>query len=68
MIFHADTMRDQQNRIITNGGRVLGVCALGLNINEAANKAYSAVERISWGRDEQYYRTDIGRETLPYQK
>jgi len=68
MIFHADTKRDEKNRIVTNGGRVLGVCALGLNIKEAAIKAYSAVERISWGRDEQHYRTDIGRVTLPYQK
>ena len=68
MIFHADTKRDEKNRIVTNGGRVLGVCALGLNIKEAAIKAYSAVQRISWGRDEQHYRTDIGRVTLPYQK
>jgi phosphoribosylamine---glycine ligase len=68
MIFHADTKRDEQNRIVTNGGRVLGVCALGLNIKEAAIRAYSAVERISWGRDEQHFRTDIGRVTLPYQK
>jgi len=68
MIFHADTKRDQQNRIVTNGGRVLGVCALGSNIQEAALRAYSTVERISWGRDQQHYRTDIGRITLPYQK
>lgn len=68
MIFHADTKRDQQNRIVTNGGRVLGVCALGITIKEAAIRAYSAVERISWGRDEQHYRTDIGRVTLPYPK
>jgi len=68
MIFHGDTKRDQQNRIVTNGGRVLGVCALGSNIQEAALRAYSTVERISWGRDQQHYRTDIGRITLPYQK
>lgn len=61
MIFHANTKRDQQNRIVTNGGRVLGVCALGSNIQEAALRAYSTVERISWGRDQQHYRTDIGR-------
>jgi phosphoribosylamine--glycine ligase len=68
MIFHANTKRDQQNRIVTNGGRVLGVCALGSNIQEAALRAYSTVERISWGRDQQHYRTDIGRIKLPYQK
>lgn len=68
MIFHADTKRDQQNRIVTNGGRVLGVCALGSNIQEAALRAYSTVEQISWGRDQQHYRTDIGRITMPNQK
>ncbi|MFZ0511503.1 MAG: phosphoribosylamine--glycine ligase [Candidatus Nitrosopolaris sp.] len=66
MIFHAGTKRDEQNRIVTNGGRVLGVCALGPNIKQAAIKAYSAVEGITWGGDERYFRTDIGRAT--YQK
>jgi phosphoribosylamine--glycine ligase len=61
MIFHAGTKRDEDNRVLTNGGRVLGVCALGPNIKQAAIKAYSAVERISWGTNEQHFRTDIGR-------
>ncbi len=68
MIFHAGTKRDGQNRILTNGGRVLGVCALGPNIKQAAIKAYSAVKGISWGSDEQYFRTDIGTATFSYQK
>lgn len=62
MIFHAGTKRDE-NRILTNGGRVLGVCALGENIKQAAIKAYSAVERISWGSDE-YFRRDIGKRAI----
>ena len=68
MIFHSGTKRDEQNRVVTNGGRVLSVCALGSDTKEAAVKAYSAVEKISWGSNEQYYRTDIGNATLPYQK
>ena len=68
MIFHAGTKRDEQNRILTNGGRVLGVCALGPNITQAAIKAYSAVEGISWGSNEQYFRTDIGTASFSYQK
>ena len=68
MIFHSGTKRDERNRIVTNGGRVLSVCALGSDTKEAAVKVYSAVEKISWGSDEQYFRTDIGNATLPYQK
>jgi phosphoribosylamine--glycine ligase len=63
MIFHGGTKRDE-NRVLTNGGRVLGVCALGENIKQAAIKAYSAVERISWGSDEQHFRRDIGKSDL----
>ncbi|MGA9155059.1 MAG: phosphoribosylamine--glycine ligase [Candidatus Nitrosopolaris sp.] len=63
MIFHGGTKRDE-NRILTNGGRVLGVCALGENIKQAAIKAYSAVERISWGSDEHYFRRDIGKRAI----
>jgi phosphoribosylamine--glycine ligase len=68
MIFHSGTKRDEQNRVVTNGGRVLSVCALGSDTKEAAVKAYSAVEKISWGNNEQHFRTDIGNATLPYQK
>ncbi len=68
MIFHSGTKRDEQNRVVTNGGRVLSVCALGSDTKEAAVKVYSAVEKISWGSNEQYFRTDIGNTTFPYQK
>ena len=60
MIFHGSTKRDK-NRVLTNGGRVLGVCALGENIGQAAINAYSTVERISWGSNEHHFRRDIGR-------
>ncbi len=60
-IFHAGTAL-KEGRIVTNGGRVLGVTALGDNIAEAINQAYKAVEKISW--DGVYYRRDIGQKAL----
>ena len=65
-IFHGSTKRDSQNRIITNGGRVLGVTALGYSIKEAINHAYSAVHKIRWGENNQYYRKDIAMKALNY--
>jgi phosphoribosylamine--glycine ligase len=63
-IFHGSTKRDSQNRIITDGGRVLGVTALGHSIEQARNNAYSAVHKISWGDNGQYYRKDIAMKAL----
>jgi len=57
LIFHAGTaLRD--NEIVTNGGRVLGVSALGNGFHEARAKCYEAVQKI--GFDGAYYRKDIG--------
>ena len=64
MIFHAGTIRDSQNRIMTNGGRVLGVTALGRDIRQAIDNSYSAVRKIRWGQNGHYYRTDIGRRAV----
>ncbi|WP_148681310.1 phosphoribosylamine--glycine ligase [Candidatus Nitrososphaera gargensis] len=64
MIFHAGTARDSQNRIVTNGGRVLGVTALGQNARQAIENAYSAVRKIRWGENGHYYRTDIARRAI----
>ena len=61
MVFHSGTQVDTKNRIIATGGRVLGVTALGRTIRNARNTAYSAVQRISWGRNDQNYRKDIAR-------
>jgi len=63
MIFHGGTKREGK-RVLTNGGRVLGVCALGENIGQAAINAYSTVERISWGSNEHHFRRDIGRRQI----
>jgi phosphoribosylamine--glycine ligase len=64
MVFHAGTSRDAQNRILTDGGRVLSVTSLSFNASEAIKKAYSVVNKISWGNNDQYYRTDIARNAL----
>jgi len=56
-VFHAGTQM-QDDAIITAGGRVLCVCALGDTIQEAQTKAYELAKDIYW--DNVYYRTDIG--------
>jgi phosphoribosylamine--glycine ligase len=61
IVFHAGTARDTENRVITNGGRVLGVTALGMDAQLAADRAYSVVRHISWGENDHQYRTDIAR-------
>ncbi len=56
--FHAGTKFDEEGRIVTNGGRVLGVTALGDDFTQARARAYAAVKNISF--DHMHYRTDIG--------
>jgi len=60
-IFHAGT-KEQDKKIITNGGRVLGVTALGDTLESAIKHAYDVTEKISWGN--KYFRTDIGKKGL----
>ena len=57
-VFHAGTVK-KDDKIITNGGRVLGVTAKGKDLKEARAKAYEAVDWISF--DNKYYRNDIGK-------
>jgi phosphoribosylamine--glycine ligase len=56
-IFHAGT-RKQDDHIVTAGGRVLCVCALGESVSEAQRRAYKQIKQIHW--DNIYYRSDIG--------
>ncbi|MGY8999398.1 MAG: phosphoribosylamine--glycine ligase [Rhodospirillales bacterium] len=56
-VFHAATKADG-TRILANGGRVLGVTALGADVTEAQKKAYQAVNTIDW--PEGFCRRDIG--------
>ena len=60
-VFHAGTAWKNGN-IVTNGGRVLGVTALGDTIREAINQAYKAVSTIAW--EGAYHRKDIGSKAL----
>ena len=62
-VFHSGTARDDGN-IVANGGRVLGVTALGNTIPDAMNAAYKAVGHID--NELLYYRTDIGKKSLKY--
>ena len=62
MVFHAGTAKNEDDKIITNGGRVLGVTAIADDIPKTIEKAYHAVGKITW--DEAHYRTDIGRKAL----
>ena len=56
-VFHAGTKQDA-NGVVTNGGRVLNVVALGADLDAARRKAYANVERIRF--DGMHYRRDIG--------
>ncbi len=56
-VFHAGT-RLVDGQVVTNGGRVLCVTALGETVAEAQRKAYAVVEQIHW--PDVYYRHDIG--------
>ncbi len=60
-VFHAGTKIDA-NRIMTNGGRVLGVTALGDTLQDAITNAYSATDKINCVS--KYYRKDIGKKGL----
>ncbi|MCB2182007.1 MAG: phosphoribosylamine--glycine ligase [Desulfobulbaceae bacterium] len=60
-VFHAGTAREN-GKLVNVGGRVLGVTALGEDLQNAIRKAYDAVKLISW--DNCYFRTDIGQKAL----
>ena len=62
-VFHAGTKKEN-GKILSNGGRVLGVTALGDSLESAIANAYSASEKISWPH--KYCRKDIGRKGLSY--
>ena len=57
--FHAGTKFDENGQIVTNGGRVLGVTALGKDLLEARANAYQATEWISF--ENKYMRHGIGK-------
>jgi phosphoribosylamine--glycine ligase len=61
MIFHSGTSL-KKGRIVTSGGRVLGVTALGKDIQTARKNAYAAVEKIHF--DGMHYRKDIADKAI----
>jgi phosphoribosylamine--glycine ligase len=61
VVFHAGT-KEQDGQIVTSGGRVLGVTALGSTIADAKAKAYQAVDKINF--DGAYCRRDIADKAI----
>ena len=61
VVFHAGTAVNG-GKLVTAGGRVLGVTAMGVGIKRAINKAYEAVAKIKW--EGVHYRKDIGEKAI----
>lgn len=61
LVFHAGTV-EADGRLVTSGGRVLAVTGLGADLGSARDRAYEAIEHISW--DGMYVRHDIGHRAL----
>ncbi len=61
-VFHAGTTLNQQQQIVTSGGRVLNVTGIGENFQQAIAQAYAGIEHIQF--EEIYYRRDIGHRVL----
>ena len=64
-VYHAGT-KLQDNKLVTSGGRVLGVTALGHTLENALKKSYDAVEKIHF--EGAHYRRDIGKRALDANK
>ena len=64
-VFHAGT-RKKNKAIVTNGGRVLCVTALGNTVQDAQKTAYALVKKINW--EKAYFRTDIGYRAINREK
>ena len=60
-VYHAGT-KFADNQFTTAGGRVLGITATAGNLQDALDKAYAGVEKISW--EQVHYRHDIGQRAL----
>ncbi len=60
IVFHAGTRRESDGRVVTSGGRVLGVTALGATLAEARQRAYEAAAQIRF--EGMQFRPDIAAE------
>ena len=65
LVFHAGT-RDDNGKVLTNGGRVFAVTSFGKDIEDAAAKSFGVADAISY--EGKYYRRDIGRDLLAYHR
>ena len=65
VVFHAGT-KTENGKILSNGGRVLGVTALGTTVAAAQKHAYQAVDAITW--PEGFCRRDIGWRAIKHRK
>jgi phosphoribosylamine--glycine ligase len=61
-VFHAGTRREKSGRVLSNGGRVLGVTGVGTTIREAIDTAYRGVDKIQF--EQRQFRRDIGYRAL----
>jgi phosphoribosylamine--glycine ligase len=66
MVFHAGTKLAENGDILANGGRVLGITAIGKSVTEAQAKAYAAVDKVDW--NEGFCRRDIGWRAVAREK
>uniref|UniRef100_UPI0035AF2D3A phosphoribosylamine--glycine ligase n=1 Tax=Thermomonas sp. TaxID=1971895 RepID=UPI0035AF2D3A len=57
-VFHAGTALDASGNVVSAGGRVLCVAALGASVSDAQRNAYAGVDAVSWANE--FHRTDIG--------
>ena len=62
LIFHAGTKQNENGEVVTNGGRVLGVTALGSTLQEAGERAYAICDKVNFSS--KYLRHDIGAKEL----
>ena len=65
-VFHAGTILNDKLEVVTAGGRVLAVSALGDNLRKASDKVYEAIEKINF--EGGFYRRDIGRKVIEVMK
>lgn len=61
LVFHSGTRQDEEN-VLTNGGRVFAVTSFGRSIEDAVKKSFMTADKIKY--DGKYYRRDIGRDLM----
>ncbi len=60
-VFHAGT-KPENEKVVTDGGRVLAITGIGVNLKDARDRAYKGIEQVSW--KDQFSRKDIGLDLL----